>query len=471
MSKRKIAQISGATLGYITGDVRGAVAGYKAAGAAYDYWHTPKNLPKNSMPPVTPTNRRGSTSSSHSSRRMSIDSGWPRRRVASTPASSHVRTPRRVLFGRRKVAFRSGGTTVAQSAVKVTGTVAKTGKKRKVKVSKMLRKKIKAVLATKGPTGFVMETIPRQVMYVNDNAQTIFRASDLQCNSKYNWGFTPTHFYQHAAVLWAKQSWPAYRQDNRDLGLMNQYSPNTRIEVVNSYYVVKLKNNSGRVITVKLWDFQPKSVWENAANADINTFVTNELVRTQYNTSSDANNQRGAENPTSMNQYAIGFRPNMLTSVRALFKMQETIINLEPGKEYYHKVQGPQNFMLNFQKFYQDGNLYNPIQKFCKATLIALYTDLAVDTLGLQSGRWTEMSPEQPYGVACETEYYTKLKCPDQTGWINHKTDSTFADSAVINNTAKGYAFAIKNWYTTQSGVTIHRDDNNPIENASSTGI
>ena len=63
--KRGISQVSGATLGYITGNLPGAVAGYNLAGQAYDYMQTP----------VSGHKRGRSRSRSHGTRRSSHSRG------------------------------------------------------------------------------------------------------------------------------------------------------------------------------------------------------------------------------------------------------------------------------------------------------------------------------------------------------------------------------------------------------------
>lgn len=449
MVKRKLAQISGATLGYITNDVRGAVAGYKAAGKVYDYVYGSKNLPKkNNMPPV---GRRASTVSTTSS------DSWPRgsrrKRVVSTPSSGGGGA-RRVLFKRRKIVA-GGGSAVTVSASKVKGHVAKKGKKRKVKVSKTLRKKIKQVLSQKGPIGIVKEAMYSPIMYCSDNIQNIFQGSPILCEGLKNWAFTPTHFIQHASVLWNKEQWGALAGDNRQIANVLGYTPNYRLEVRNSYYVMKLKNNSTRVVTVKLWDIQPKGTVNDTDCSDMNAWFGTELTRMTYSAFN------GAENPQNINQYYIGFNPNMMSSFKRHFHLQETVINMEPGKEYYHKVQGPNNKLLNFNNFFRNGS-YRPIQSFCKQTLVVVTTDLASDSLGNTVGRYTEMSSVKPYGVLVETEYFSKLKCPDQVGWIS--SGSLPAANTVVNDKAKGYAFVIHRYGLDQSGTVVHMDDNNPID-------
>lgn len=158
--KKRLAQASGATLGYITNNVPGAFAGWNLAGRAYDYSY-PKS--SNSM---AKRKRHGSTPSTRMSGSTAVSSGRKRRKTISFNRTKVPSTMRKRLFPARRVAkVRTRGTTRVNRSTSNWPIRITKGKRnpRKVKgksvsVSRKFRAKVKKVIDGVNPDGFFKET-------------------------------------------------------------------------------------------------------------------------------------------------------------------------------------------------------------------------------------------------------------------------------------------------------------------------
>lgn len=453
--------ISGAALGYITADAYGAYVGYKLGEKLTQKHSMPKTrrTPSRSTPTLyTPTpgttgRRRSSrflappssrASSSSSSRRMS------------TSSSGSLR-PFRIINS-----VKSSGDVVAK-ATKVKGNkVRKEGRKKPIRVPKRLRKQIKQVLSNRGPVGIVKEIAPLdQIEFLVDNQQRWDFCTKMVIDGIQGWAFTPTYIMQLYDILWGKGAYGASFTTDRTIGGLPTPKPNMKIEVKEQYYIVKIKNLTARTISMCLMDISPKNVQE----ASYNTlqFIEGELTRTAPSGAAGSATQESRENPLNTVKETLGFSPKLISSFRNAYTMDETYVTLEPGKEYYHKVKGPNNKVYDINKYFKN-TVYRPFQKFVKQTLIRYWPDLVTTDTGLQVGRFTEATNTKPYGLAIEVEYFTKLKCPDQAGF--QTPAPALLAGAVQPITQQGYAWMIKTWYGAQEGVVVDIEDENPQDTA-----
>lgn len=359
-------------------------------------------------------------------------------------------------MGRGRVASVLPTGNVTQGAIKRKGTsVKREGRRKRIKISNAFKKKVKAVLTYRGPNGIVEQRITR-LFKPADNQQSWQTASPFIYENVEGWAFSPVQIAQAYDILWSKGGWtfPGTSLPASSIASLRQ---NTEIHVLEQSYRVNLKNNSARTLRVVLYDVSPKSVQQ--LTFGVLEFITNELTRTAVTGATGTLLAEARENPTNVVKEVIGFKPKMLSSFSKFFSLDETVIYLEPGKEYNHVVKGPNDMIYKYQKFFVNGAFYN-VQKFCKSTLVSITTDLVTDTLGSGVGRITDMTAAgNPYGLAGEFYTYTKLKCPDQTGFQN---PTTVTVGAVQPLGQKGYAFAIKNWYSDQNGNIVDIEDENP---------
>jgi len=446
--KRKLSQIGGAVLGYIHGNARGAYMGYKFGGKAYDWTNKRQKVSQtaSNMPPVRSrsrgrTNQRSSSTLRSGTKSMSVDAKRSRMR-----SRSIVRGVQRM----------PNPGSLKTKGVRKGKAVKKEGRKKPVKVGKEFRKKVKAVLTSRGPIGKHREIVLQSIVKPVDNKQVQAIISPRSFDGVAGWQFSPTYIAYCYSLLYNKGAYPASPYDNINHDAILGYEPNMEIHVKEQFYVVRMKNNSARTYTIKLWDISPKSVQQLSYNTL--QYMEAELTRTAPSGAPGTNNQEGRENPQNVSRTTIGFKPTMITSFNKNFALDETIITLEPGKEYTHKVMGPKDKIYKYNGYYVNG-IYRNGQKFVKQTIINLYTDLVGTSLGL-NGRFTDIVSADPFGVICETTHYTTIKCPDQTGFQN---PNPVVFGTVQNLTQVGYCYAIKNWGDIeQSGTVIDVEDENP---------
>lgn len=451
--KRKIAQISGATLGYITNNVQGAYTGYQLAGKAYDYMDkkrviSSQNKPTMArVPKVIVSTPRGRT---------------PKRIAYNTPrTSSRGSRSMSISRSRSRVSFSGNGISGSNNVVAKAGrkrgrAVKKEGRKKPVRVGKLFRKKVNAVFTSKGPNGHFQEIIMDETFKPRDNLQESAVLCARVFDGVSGWAFTPTYISYVNALLYNKGNFPTAPFDNVTINNTLGFEPNMQIHVKEQYYINRLKNNTARTMTVKLWDVSPKNVQE--AIYSTLEFIDNETSRTARFGAPGVASQGANENPLNVDRFVIGFNPKMLSSFRKNYTLDETIITLEPGKEYIHKVKGPNDKMYKYNSFFKNGT-YRNVQKFCKQTIVAFYLDLTNTGLSTE-GRFTDITEISPFGLLCETTTYTTIKCPDQTGFQN-KSVVVVGDIQPL--TQRGYTFGIKNWANVaQAGTIFDIEDENP---------
>lgn len=459
--------VSGAALGFISGDVPGA---YYGARLGYRAGMRRKNLSQNSeMAPTTrlQARRRRARTSTGSSGYTTPRREQTARIFRSPPSTGRSMPSRRRLSAGRRIqnVMRSmaSGDLVAKPK-KVKGRrVRKEGRKKKVFVSKKLRKKINEVLKQKGPVGIVKEITPSDTMILQDNAINWQLGNTMQCDGVAGWAFSPTYIAQLYGILWNKQSFGAAFTTNRQASSFTFFNPNLKVHVIDQWYVIKFRNVSTRTMYLKLLDVSPKASPNQQTTYNTLQFIDNELSRAAPSGAAGSLTAQSNENPLGITKGILGFTPKLMTSFNAAYEMDETMITLEPGKEYYHKVKGPRNYTYNYQKFFRNAEYYS-IQKFMKQTLVGLYGDLVPTSTGELggAGRWTDMVASAGYGLVMEQEYFTKLKMPDQTGF--QVRDPALAAGAVQNLSQRGYCYLIKSWYDgeAQSGVVQNITDENP---------
>jgi len=414
---------------------------------------------RNNMPPVRTPRRERTTNDNpfYTPRRTSISS-------ASSRATTNT-IGGRVIRRSRVATANPKATNVISSALKKKGKKVKNeGRKKKVKISPRFKKMVNQVLSQKGPVGLMMETCPDTILHLYDNEQTVAIVNPRSFQGVTGWKFTPTYINYVYDKLYCNGTFPASHVINVDR-YSTSFNDNQQIHVLEQYYVVKMKNNTARTLDVKLWDISPKSIQTPIDYHDIIATITDGLYDSGPVGVAGSRGTQGRENPSGVSLQTIGFKPTLMTSFNKNYALDETIIKLEPGKEYYHKVKGPNDKLYKFNQFKKNGTPYD-VTKFCKTTLVCASVDMT--GLSLQGGnfigRYTDMSDQGPFGLLIESTQFTKIKCPDQTGFQRLNGLSTPAVGTVQELSQKGYAYVIKNWYDTQEnkGTVVDIEDENP---------
>lgn len=232
--RRRLAEASGATLGYIAGNLPGAALGYQAAGAAYDAMERRNSLPQNSRP----MSRRHSMSTTVSSRRASV----PSLSVRSSAGSS------------RKSASR-----YTQSKVKSGGKKRKTSSRKSVAAKRRKLKKLKFARAVKNV--LEGEQIVSKAVF-NDGLRCSYalpNAWTYNTSANRSWDFfTPAKYLDVAAQLWEGKPYGATGYNLLGLTAPANWPPNQKIHVIDSHVACKVTNDTKFQIQFEFWLFYPK---------------------------------------------------------------------------------------------------------------------------------------------------------------------------------------------------------------------
>lgn len=448
--KDVVGGVSAATLGYITGGIKGAKYGLDS------YRHFSKR-----MPPIAKNRTSGRAGTK---RRASLSTGYKtikKRKVS----KSVVRASKK---------GGSGGNTFA-SAGYSTGHVRKRGRKRPVKVSRMLRKKIMKVLDNDRVVGrythvsYYQITPGKPFSGAFDDQQTVeyfgMYTSQLPAGAggSNRILFSPMWvLYSVGRLLQSNQvtkanGYPIVYSDIANITntkYLNFYT--ARVKVLKQSAIYRMRNNTGRVVTCKVYCLSPKTVDSSFGNVGYNCKdVWNNNLDIQDNIDADGNIK--GENPTSVKLETLYANPKQSQGFRAHYKVEETIVTLEPGKEYVYKVDGPA-MEYDFAKFWLNNGFYDK-QKFTKTVLFVCYNDLVRTSLGV-TGRYTDQSVNDPQSILIEQTCFIKYAIPDQAGFMIPGTLTT-GTQQTLNQVRT--VFGIDVHQSDQTGNADYVADENPI--------
>lgn len=391
-----------------------------------------------------------------------------RRRNAGTP-----RRGGRIIRSRSTGRKRSSANNTRTTAIRKRGkSVRKEARKKSVRVPPRLRKQVKQVLASEDLKGTYQEIlVPRHIKPL-DNLQNVQMANLRFADSFIGLHFDPTTVVNIASQLF-NNAGPNAAQDFNPFAVTNLYNMNSlKINVVDSSVKYIMRNNTTNNLTVKIWDISPKSVSTNASlYLSPITWINNECVRyapANVPPGTGLVDELNRYNPFNVNVNTIGFNPKMLPSFNQFYAMDETIIELEPGKTYIHHLPGPKNKLYDYRKFFQNGSVtMNTYQKFCKQTMICVIGDLQGTDTG-NVGRFTDIAPiTSGYGLLVEARTFYKLRVPEQTGFIAQAVPPAGGQSQGLTN--RRDSFIIKNWTPAQTGTIQRIGDENEAVDAPST--
>jgi len=433
-----IGAASAATLGFIHGNTRGAIKALKAY----------RTYRKTRMPPVTRQRGRSRTPK-QKSKSPGSNYGTPpaSQQFRSRSRSQSISSRRSSRSLARSISF-ADSSNVQQKANKKKGkSVHKEGYKKPVKVPKKLRKQVKQILTTKGPVGTFLDI--KYFKITPEDSQVITMLGNTTENHPNL--FDPCWIQYTASLLFNSATVTL----NPVIGTGTYFSPRTlRVEVIKQSVTYRCLNNTARTLTLKFWDISPKS--RNFGNGfNPLTFWENLFA------------QEAANAPTNPNVFAISTKtlyahPKLSAAFRNLYSLDETIVNLEAGKEYVHKLKGPNMKLYDFQKFWSGSSptagVFDNQQKFVKHTMLCVYNDLGNTTLNTP-GRFTDMVTATPYGLIVEQTTHTKICMPEQTGFTWPSPTPTTGTQTLNRRQA---VYAIQNWAGAQSGAVTKIEDENP---------
>lgn len=473
-----VGSAAAATLGYIVGDVPGAVAGYKL----YYKYGARKSLPK-IMQSRRPRRFQRITNRSVAMRPASAPrvrnyvpryAGNKRQRVGRAPsimASSRRSSiasaaPRRV-FAQKK--FSTARTTNVSTGVrkKVIKGLHKNHGYQKVYVAPRLRKKIQKVISGTHPRGWLQYTYYGRPSVQGSNGQFAGRIGLNGSVTRTIDGvggvfFSPTQANDVASVLWNNKTPIAAPSYNNP---QNFPWSQTRINMLKQWATVKWRNNGQRTCIITMFAAVSKT-----------TDVGNRGAYNDWTSALTEDNTAGV-NVTNVSTGTLYAHPYMCKSLLNNWKIEQTKIYLKPGEEYVYTVEGPSK-LYDFRKYWT-GQTANPTQRGNVNLFFTMYYDL----IG-ESGTFTNASRlstganNNGYGCMYEVNEYYAVEIPEQAGirWATagapeSGTSTLPADSTTTFLGNKRDAYVIYNWGTTSVfPTTLNRIDiENPAQGETST--
>lgn len=410
------------TLGFIAGDITGAVEADKLY---QNYFMSA---------------RKRKSVANHGNRNKRVHSApkpWKPRSATHTPlrlrggamtqqpnaASSGrtTRTPNVRTFGKKGVVFK---------------------KKPRVKVSKALRLKVNKVIDGEEPVGTFYTITHDLITRPNDNEQDLVAVGNRSLAAP-GLFFDPLSVLHAASVLWNGKAWQPTYLWNSSLMFDSQ---NSSIIVEDSYAMLEFKNNTQRTMSISLYCCAPKTLDTTEPNAFWAQCLTREVA--------------AGINLGPATTQSLGQTPYMCKEFMNSFRVETTSIVLEPGQTINHKVQGPQEKLYTYEKF-GGGALLKNRQKFTRSLFAVIKDDLIMDNsnhIGRARGS-TVLTAKDWCGYECKTYY--KLRMPKKAGF---KNGAAFLVNSPIELTLRHNVKFAKTWgMDAFNGLEARRvDEENP---------
>lgn len=389
---------------------------------------------------------------------------------------------------------------LTKAASRIKGATTNHARAKEITVTKDFKDKVVKALADKTCSGswdqISFDTIP--ISNIPLNGQAVNGLGAAFTGDYSNWAFDPEDILHAASVLWNNKS---DSQGNRiwtnsqNLGIAesagnggnvgisdlklpgrSKYGMNVKITVKRCHEVYKMKNESQRTITLKIYLCEPRRVGVMG-----NQTYSMPLVDEAPATSTDLNNigspaqvwdsELRKQKASGMNMSnsipsQLYNKPNLCPVFNKTYKTDETTVVLEPGQVYDYYINGPTNYTMNFSNFFQgagtDAILYNGVQKFMRYPLFTAYVDLVSD--GTTSGRYPTTAAGQGFqGIAVERHMKMFLECPSTVGGgITLLSSSGIANGAVESNYKRDCYFKTVYTKTTAFGISKRFDVQDP---------
>lgn len=428
-----IGGIAGGTLGYIHGNVKGAIAGYNL-GKKF-------SQKSNSMPPITPSKsnkRRSSIASSRSggtikkSRRGSAVSYTMSRR--SSMLSNY--TPSYAGSSRSVGSFRSLKTNASKIVKRNKKSV--NIKKYKTKLpSRKFRKAVRESLTDK-PKGNYKKIHFVRMSPPGDNAQA---------TEDFGLFFEPVRYAEALQVLWNANT-PVEIPIWTDI-LFAQIK-NTKLRIKDSWVDMEFKNMSQRTYHMIIREHKPKSRTLLAGQNGYQDWKRGLLQMIA-----------DGKNPQSNTPETLDTIPELVPQYNEFWTNQKTHLTLQPGETYKFKIQGPNDYLLDFEKMFQrvvDGTVpsisnYKP---FVRNLSVTYHLDMVLTSSG-QAGHWNPGVVTFAGGIAVRYDEYFKLECPETIGLLTSTAGGPNPLVRINTNVIKVFSSA-------QSGTVQDVLEQNPID-------
>lgn len=366
-----------------------------------------------------------------------------------------------------------GGITTTRGVQGMAGTaraVIVKGKHKKrngiprVRVGPLLKKQIKQTIEERSIRGEYQVTLYGTLGMPATNEQNVTMLNDPYFTSSFFSCFSAQMFLHYASVLWNQK-------DNADIAVfansigytdisgsdvqlpvdnVSSKAITAKFHVVNSYEMRSYKNNSERTVYLDIYLSEPKAMhFENQNSQDTNGTTIN--MTPTYSHPTDmwsaalySSNKSGG-NVNNSRPTVLHTTPFHLHMFTTAFKTTKVSVVLEPGQRFQHKVEGPKNTTLDFQKFYKTpyGSteaVFHPIQKFSRYCWYVVKQDLVqagtAATNGLP-GRVASTASTSPNIISCERVIHVSMTIPESVGGKVNGQVLKDQPAALIQNIAR----------------------------------
>lgn len=425
-----IGGISGGTLGFVAGDIPGALAGAKLGYEAPNFFTKKKmKLRNGKVVGISAKKVYGSGKKVYGSLPYAV-------RKTKANAKRQNRASR---------AGKSSGGVYKAGVIKNRAKSVKVKNGKRVKVSRQFRKKV--IKAMEGPNvrGVYKLDYPQcppiYTKNVDGNTQEVWSGQNDPLVNGGGYLFTADHFLRAASIL--------FNGDNVTTGLdpagtKKLPAYNLKLHVINSISTFRMRNNSQRIMHIRCFEMKPKShgsnrieapnateanqwsgSWANNAN-NIPAFTNPEVYWQSCLAQDFANDVSytttgGDSAPKSaLSINVLHQQPGFSPALRGAFVTAcLQTIRLEPGQEHTFSIYGPKDHILDYNKFINNTFYYNIRKEFSRAIMFTLHLDLTTGKLvsGAAPAYGGYLADaDLNTGLVFERSDYFKIAMPQQAG-------------------------------------------------------
>lgn len=328
---------------------------------------------------------------------------------------------------------------------KKKGNVSKGNRKKTVKVSRSLRKKIGKVIEQKKIHGNWTELRYGYLVGGSGNQSVGVPVIPDQFNN--DWSFLPEEFLHCASVLFnGKVESPNNRGivDYGNLGITSggeaapfnkdTYGCTAKFHVVRSKISYHLKNNTQTTMIIRAYTVAPKKAgyYGNDLSVPNGSFQSSQFQNLNpiYNWSQSLATKTGT-NVINASVNTIGLYPEHDPRWTALYKYEVCDIVMDPGQSTTFDVAGPSDLELDFQKMYQN-QAFIQLQKFCRGTFFIIKHDL-VQGVGDNFTTIGRFKSGSTGTLIMEKKFTCKISVPESTG-VKVENVGTAVNNIELNN-------------------------------------
>lgn len=432
-----LAGLSGASLGYIHGNTRGAIAG----------WGLARRL-SNRMAPITRKNSNPFVTPGKTNKRIKLgNKTFKVVRFTPKVVTKRPRRARKYSIARKK--FKSFSDPTAVKMRKKRGFDAK--KPKRVRITKKFRAKVHKAMSEM-PYGF----------YQQINCQNFYYSTtDQQYGYLIKQAFSPTRFWMALSTLFNFMNPPNIDPSPTDAGMISQadmYS--CKLYVKKSWFKVDIRNNGQRTQYLSIYEAKRKGPLTS-------NLVTANSFQEDWEKGLKIMQDYGA-NPLGVTPGTLKADPRSVPQVNENWNVECTRIRLDPGETYVYTMTGPSDVTLNYQKLFTSntgvlaGDSVLAYSKFTRDLLMTAYPDIVGTTLG-GIGRYNNNLGFTGDGLLYERSEYYVLECPEIVGFT---FPAVYPGASGRTLDRKRNSYAIKNFNPNNGSAlgTIQRiDEENPI--------